>query len=56
MEPQILLLDEVTSALDPVLTVDVMKTITELRKQGLTMILVTHPSILHLQYVTGSCS
>jgi polar amino acid transport system ATP-binding protein len=51
MNPRIMLLDEVTSALDPVLTVEVMVAIRELRDEGLTMILVTH----HLHFATNIC-
>ncbi|KAG1447567.1 hypothetical protein G6F57_017044 [Rhizopus arrhizus] len=37
-----MLFDEVTSALDPELTGEVLKTIEELARQGMTMLLVTH--------------
>lgn len=42
MNPKIMLFDEVTSALDPELTGEVLKTIAELAKDGMTMVLVTH--------------
>ena len=42
MEPKVMLFDEVTSALDPELTGEVLKTITELAESGMTMVLVTH--------------
>ncbi len=42
VEPEILLLDEVTSALDPELVGEVLSVIRELSDQGLTMILATH--------------
>ncbi|MGQ3673680.1 amino acid ABC transporter ATP-binding protein [Xanthobacter sp. TB0136] len=42
MEPELMLFDEVTSALDPELTGEVLKTIESLAKAGMTMILVTH--------------
>lgn len=42
MKPKILLLDEVTSALDPELTVEVLNAIRKLRDQGLTALIVTH--------------
>jgi polar amino acid transport system ATP-binding protein len=42
MEPELMLFDEVTSALDPELTGEVLRTIEALAKQGMTMILVTH--------------
>jgi polar amino acid transport system ATP-binding protein len=40
--PRVLLLDEVTSALDPELVGDVLDLIRELKGQGMTMILATH--------------
>lgn len=42
MQPKILLLDEITSALDPELVVDVLNLIRELAQGGLTMVIVTH--------------
>ncbi|CEJ10144.1 amino acid ABC transporter ATP-binding protein [Phreatobacter sp. AB_2022a] len=42
MRPQVMLFDEVTSALDPELTGEVLKVIEELAGQGMTMLLVTH--------------
>lgn len=42
MEPQVMLFDEVTSALDPQLTGEVLKVIEDLAAGGMTMILVTH--------------
>jgi polar amino acid transport system ATP-binding protein len=42
MKPKVMLFDEVTSALDPELTGEVLKTMEELAKAGMTMILVTH--------------
>src|SRR5262249_13013641 len=42
LSPQVLLFDEVTSALDPELKGEVLKVIEELAKEGMTMILVTH--------------
>jgi len=41
-KPDILLLDEVTAALDPELIGDVLSVIRDLRKQGMTMLIVTH--------------
>jgi len=40
--PRALLLDEVTSALDPELVGDVLETVRELKDEGMTMILATH--------------
>jgi polar amino acid transport system ATP-binding protein len=42
LRPEILLLDEVTSALDPELVNEVLDTIRELAAEGMTMIIVSH--------------
>jgi len=42
MKPEVLLLDEVTSALDPELVGEVLGVIRRLADQGMTMVLVTH--------------
>jgi polar amino acid transport system ATP-binding protein len=42
MEPQVMLFDEVTSALDPYLTGEVLSVMEHLATGGMTMILVTH--------------
>ena len=42
VRPQVLLLDEVTSALDPELVGEVLDIVRELKQQGMTMILATH--------------
>ncbi|YCK33453.1 amino acid ABC transporter ATP-binding protein [Actinomadura sp. ATCC 39365] len=42
MQPRLMLLDEVTSALDPQLVVEVLGIIKELKETGMTMILTTH--------------
>jgi polar amino acid transport system ATP-binding protein len=42
MEPRLLLLDEVTSALDPELVAEVLDVIRELAGSGMTMVLATH--------------
>ncbi|KAF1020226.1 MAG: Glutamine transport ATP-binding protein GlnQ [Paracidovorax wautersii] len=42
MQPQLMLFDEVTSALDPQLTGEVLKVMESLAAGGMTMILVTH--------------
>ncbi|GAA0398841.1 amino acid ABC transporter ATP-binding protein [Microbispora corallina] len=41
-QPRLLLLDEVTSALDPALVTEVLGVIRELKDAGMTMILATH--------------
>ena len=40
--PRLLLLDEVTSALDPVLVNEVLSTVKDLKAEGMTMVLATH--------------
>ena len=42
MKPQIMLLDEVTSALDPELVAEVLEVIRELAAAGMTMLIATH--------------
>ncbi len=42
MEPTILLLDEITSALDPELVGEVLDVVADLKERGLTMVFVTH--------------
>lgn len=42
MNPKVLLLDEVTSALDPVLIAEVLRLIAELKADGITMVISTH--------------
>lgn len=42
LEPVLMLFDEPTSALDPKLTQEVLKTIRDLTKKGMTMVLATH--------------
>jgi polar amino acid transport system ATP-binding protein len=41
-EPKVLLLDEITSALDPVLVADVLEALRALAKSGATMLIATH--------------
>ncbi len=42
MEPELMLFDEITSALDPVLVGEVLDVIRELKSEGMTMVLATH--------------
>jgi len=42
VEPEVLLLDEITSALDPELVGEVLDVVRELKRDGLTMLLATH--------------
>jgi polar amino acid transport system ATP-binding protein len=42
MEPKLMLLDEITSALDPELVSEVLNIVRDLGQQGMTMLLATH--------------
>ncbi|MFM8562468.1 MAG: amino acid ABC transporter ATP-binding protein [Acidimicrobiia bacterium] len=42
MDPEVMLLDEITSALDPELVGEVLDVVRELRSNGMTMLLATH--------------
>ena len=42
MNPDIMLFDEVTAALDPEMVREVLDVILELAKEGMTMLIVTH--------------
>jgi len=42
MQPTLMLFDEITSALDPELVGEVLKTLEEMAAEGMTMMLVTH--------------
>jgi len=42
MQPQLMLLDEITSALDPELVAEVLNVIRELAAAGMTMVIATH--------------
>jgi polar amino acid transport system ATP-binding protein len=42
MEPKLMLLDEITSALDPELVAEVLNIVRDLAGQGMTMLLATH--------------
>ncbi|WP_037604601.1 amino acid ABC transporter ATP-binding protein [Streptacidiphilus rugosus] len=41
-EPRLLLLDEITAALDPELVTEVLEVVRDLKDQGMTMVLATH--------------
>lgn len=41
-KPRLLLLDEITSALDPVLVNEVLSTVRDLKNEGMTMMIATH--------------
>jgi ABC-type polar amino acid transport system ATPase subunit len=53
MEPEIVLFDEVTSALDPELVGEVLRVIRQLTKEGMTMIVVTHEMAFAREVASG---
>jgi len=55
MEPQLLLLDEVTSALDPELVAEVLDVIRELAAGGMTMVIATHEMAFARDIATRVC-
>lgn len=55
MEPSLLLLDEVTSALDPELVGEVLDVIRELKAEGMTMVLATHEMSFARQVADQVC-
>ena len=42
MNPEVMLLDEITSALDPELVGEVLDVVRELKHEGMTMLIATH--------------
>ncbi|MBP3719839.1 MAG: amino acid ABC transporter ATP-binding protein, partial [Clostridia bacterium] len=42
MQPEILLLDEITAALDPAMVSEVLNVVLDLARDGMTMVIVTH--------------
>jgi polar amino acid transport system ATP-binding protein len=42
MRPEVLLLDEITSALDPMLVGEVLEVVRDLRSEGMTIVMATH--------------
>jgi polar amino acid transport system ATP-binding protein len=42
MNPEVMLLDEITSALDPELVGEVLDVVRELKRDGMTMLIATH--------------
>ena len=42
MDPEVMLFDEITSALDPLLVAEVLETVRQLKADGLTIIMATH--------------
>lgn len=55
MDPQIMIFDEPTSSLDPELAHEVFQTISELAKEGQTMLIVTHQINAISHFATRVC-
>jgi polar amino acid transport system ATP-binding protein len=55
MEPRVLLLDEITAALDPELVGDVLEIVRDLAMGGLTMLLATHEMGFAREIATQVC-
>jgi polar amino acid transport system ATP-binding protein len=55
MQPRVMLLDEITAALDPELVGDVLAIVRELAKGGLTMLLATHEMGFAKEVATQVC-
>jgi polar amino acid transport system ATP-binding protein len=55
MEPRVLLLDEITSALDPELVAEVLDIVRELAAEGLTMLLATHEMSFAMEVADTVC-
>jgi len=53
--PELLLLDEITAALDPELVGDVLTAVRELAEQGTTMVLATHEMAFARDVATSVC-
>jgi polar amino acid transport system ATP-binding protein len=55
MEPQLLLLDEITSALDPELVSEVLNIVRHLSDEGMTMVIATHEMGFAREVATKVC-
>ncbi len=55
MQPRVMLLDEITAALDPELVGDVLEIVRELAEGGLTMLLATHEMGFAREIATQVC-
>jgi polar amino acid transport system ATP-binding protein len=53
--PRLLLLDEITSALDPVLVNEVLATVRDLKSEGITMLIATHEMGFAKQVADNLC-
>jgi polar amino acid transport system ATP-binding protein len=55
MDPQLLLLDEITSALDPELVAEVLNIVRQLADEGMTMVIATHEMGFAREVATKVC-
>jgi polar amino acid transport system ATP-binding protein len=55
LNPRLLLLDEITSALDPVLVNEVLSIVRDLKSDGMTMVLATHEMGFAIQVADEVC-
>ena len=55
VNPRVLLLDEITSALDPVLVNEVLSIVRDLKHDGMTMVLATHEMGFAIQVADEVC-
>jgi polar amino acid transport system ATP-binding protein len=55
MDPKLMLLDEITSALDPQLVADVLNLVCELAESGMTMVIATHEMSFARQVADKVC-
>ncbi len=55
MQPKLMLLDEITSALDPELVAEVLEIVRELAAEGMTMLLATHEMSFARDIATEVC-
>jgi polar amino acid transport system ATP-binding protein len=55
MDPKLMLLDEITSALDPQLVADVLNLMSELAESGMTMVIATHEMSFARQVADKVC-
>ena len=55
MKPEVMLLDEITSALDPELVGEVLDVVRDLKAQGMTMLFATHEMIFAREITDRVC-
>jgi polar amino acid transport system ATP-binding protein len=55
MQPEVMLLDEITSALDPELVGEVLDVVRELKRDGMTMLIATHEMAFAREIADAVC-